>query len=47
MKQLRDFVLVIGAALVSVGAGMIYTPAGLIAAGVLLMLGAVAAGDTA
>lgn len=47
MKQLKDFVLITGAALVSVGAGMIYTPAGLIVAGVLLMLVAVAAGDSA
>ena len=52
MKQLRqtlagklgDFALVTGAALTSVGAGMIYEPAGVIAAGVLLMLGAVLAG---
>lgn len=53
MKQLKrtlagrlgDFALLTGAALVSVGAGMIYFPAGLICAGVLLMVGAVAAGD--
>jgi len=53
MKQLKktlgghmgDFALLAGAALVSVGAGMIYLPAGLVAAGVLLMVGAVLAGD--
>lgn len=53
MKQLKrtlgghmgDFALLTGAALTSIGAGMIYDPAGLICAGVLLMVGAVAAGD--
>ena len=53
MKQLKktlagrlgDLALIAGAALASVGAGMIYFPAGLICAGVLLMVGAVAAGD--
>ena len=52
MKQLRqtlagrlgDFALVSGAALTSYGAGMIYEPAGVIAAGLLLMLGAIMAG---
>ena len=55
MKQLRqtlagrlgDFALVSGAALTSYGAGMIYEPAGVIAAGLLLMLGAVLAGGEA
>ena len=55
MKQLRktlagrlgDFALLAGAALTSAGAGMIYEPAGVICAGVLLMAGAVlAGGDT-
>ena len=53
MKQLKktlagrmgDFALLAGAAMTSIGAGMIYDPAGLICAGVLLMVGAVAAGD--
>ena len=55
MKQLRqtlagrlgDFALVSGAALTSYGAGMIYDPAGVIAAGLLLMLGAIMAGGEA
>ena len=55
MKQLRqtlagrmgDFALVSGAALTSYGAGMIYEPAGVIAAGLLLMLGAIMAGGEA
>lgn len=52
MKKLRralsarmgDFALLAGAGLTSVGAGMIYEPAGLICAGVLLMAGAVMGG---
>lgn len=36
-----DLVLIIGAAAVAVGAGMIYLPAGLIAGGILAMTGAV------
>ena len=36
--------LLVGAAAVSVGAGMIYLPAGVIAAGLLLMVGAVLGG---
>lgn len=55
MKQLRktlagrmgDFALLAGAALTSVGTAMIYEPAGVIAAGVLLMAGAVMAGGDA
>ncbi len=55
MKQLRkalsrrmgDFVLFAGATLTSVGAGMIFEPAGMICAGVLLMIGAIAAGGDA
>lgn len=55
MKQLRktlggkmgDMALLTGAALTSVGAGMVYEPAGLICAGVLLMVGAVLAGGDA
>ena len=49
MEQLRktlgryaaDLVLVAGAAAVSVGAGLIYPPAGLIAGGLLAIAGAV------
>lgn len=46
-KRLGDMALVGGAALTSYGAGMIYEPAGVIAAGVLLMLGAIMAGGEA
>ena len=53
MKQLRktlggklgDMALLAGAGLTSTGAWMIYEPAGVICAGVLLMIGAVLAGD--
>ena len=52
MKKLRrnlagrmgDAALLAGAALTSAGAGMIYEPAGLICAGLLLMAGAVMGG---
>lgn len=52
MKQLRknlagllgDFALFAGAALTSIGTGMIYEPAGVICAGALLMIGAILAG---
>lgn len=55
MKQLRktlsgrlgDMALLAGAALTSYGAGMICEPAGVIVAGVLLMLGAIMAGGEA
>lgn len=51
MKQLvnslvrysRDLLLIAGAAVTAVGAGMIYLPAGLITGGVLAMAGAVLA----
>ena len=46
-KRLGDIALLGGAALTSYGAGMIYEPAGVIAAGVLLMLGAIMAGGDA
>lgn len=42
--RLGDLALLVGAAAVSVGAGMIYLPAGVIAAGLLLMVGAVLGG---
>lgn len=41
---LRDAVLLLGCALVAIGAGMIFLPAGLITAGVLLAVLAVADG---
>lgn len=44
--RLGDIALIAGAALTAAGAGMIYLPAGLITAGVMLMVGAVlGAGD--
>ena len=46
-KRMGDFALLSGAALTSYGAGMIYEPAGVIVAGVLLMLGAIMAGGEA
>lgn len=42
----RDIAGLIGAVLVSVGVGMIHLPSGLIAAGVLLIVGAVLAART-
>ncbi len=41
MRHLGELVLLAGAAAVSVGCGLIYPPAGLIAGGVLAMVGAV------
>ncbi len=41
MKHLAELALLGGAAAVAVGAGMIYTPAGLIAGGGLAIAGAV------
>lgn len=40
-EQLRTAALLIGAAVLALGIGMIYTPAGVIAAGALLVAGAV------
>lgn len=40
-KYAADLILVAGAALVSIGAGMVYLPAGLICAGALAIGGAV------
>ena len=40
-KYAADVALIVGAAAVSVGTGMIYLPAGVIAAGVLLISGVV------
>lgn len=40
-KYAADVVLIAGAAAVSVGTGMIYLPAGVIAAGVLMIAGVV------
>ncbi len=37
MEKLRDAVLLLGALLITVGAGMIYLPAGLIVGGILLI----------
>ena len=42
--RLGDLALLAGAVTVSIGAGMIYFPAGVIVAGVLLMIGAVLSG---
>ncbi len=36
---LSDFVLILGGAMIAVGVGMIYLPAGVIAAGVLVVAG--------
>lgn len=41
MERLRDAVLLLGALLITVGAGMIYLPAGFIVGGVLLIAMAV------
>lgn len=41
MRHLGELVLLAGSAAVSVGCGLIYPPAGLIAGGVLAMAGAV------
>ena len=40
-KYATDLVMLAGGALIAVGAGMIYLPAGLIAAGLLAVAGAV------
>lgn len=37
MERLRDAVLLLGALLITLGAGMIYIPAGLIVGGILLI----------
>lgn len=37
MEKLRDAVLLLGALLITAGAGMIYLPAGLIVGGILLI----------
>lgn len=44
--HLGDFALLGGAVLVSVGAGLIYMPAGLIVGGGLLILGAILGGGS-
>lgn len=44
-KTITDAVEAVGACLFTVGVGAIYVPAGLIAAGVLLIAGAFLAGD--
>lgn len=41
MDQFRDIVLYLGAALVALGIGLIYFPAGVIAAGVILIAWAI------
>lgn len=38
-ELLGDFILILGGALIAVGVGMIYMPAGVIAAGVLVVAG--------
>ena len=43
LSHLAELVLVAGVAAVAVGVGMIYLPAGLIAGGVLTIIGAVVA----
>lgn len=45
--RLPDMVLVLGAAVLTVGVGMIYLPAGLIVGGGLLMAGAILIGGDA
>lgn len=45
--QLPDLVLVLGAAVLTAGVGMIYLPAGLIVGGGLLMAGAILNGGDA
>lgn len=44
LEKLRDAVLLLGALLITVGAGMIYLPAGFIVGGVLLIAMAVVDG---
>ena len=41
MEKLRDAVLLLGALLITLGAGMIYLPSGLIVGGILLIAMAV------
>ena len=38
-ELLGDFILIMGGALIAVGVGMIYVPAGVIAAGLLVVAG--------
>lgn len=43
-RQLPDMVLILGAAVLTIGVGLIYVPAGLVVGGGMLMVGAILMG---